>query len=170
MQQTTTNNTMPKIEIQTKIKSKKEIVFDLIRSIDLHTVSTSATDEKAIAGRTSGLIGLDETVTWRAKHLGFYQTLTSIITAYNRPHYFVDEQKEGIFKSFKHEHLLSEENGEIIVTDYFTYESPLGFLGKIADVLFLEKYMTRFLEIRNKTIKEFAESDKWKEVLDEDDY
>lgn len=162
--------TMPRIEIQTKIKSKKEIVFDLIRSIDLHTVSTSATNEKAIAGRTSGLIELNETVTWRAKHLGVYQTLTSIITASERPHYFVDEQKKGIFKSFKHEHLISEENGVVLSTDYFTYESPLGFLGKIADYLFLEKYMTRFLETRNKTIKEFAESGKWKEVLEEDNY
>ncbi|EAR12565.1 hypothetical protein PI23P_08065 [Polaribacter irgensii 23-P] len=47
---------MPRIEIRTKIKSKKEIVFDLSRSIDLHKISTEQTNEQAIAGKISGLI------------------------------------------------------------------------------------------------------------------
>ena len=49
--------------------------------------------------------------------------------------------------------------------DLFDYEAPLGYLGRFANVLFLEKYMTNFLEKRNQTIKEFAESDKWKAIL-----
>jgi hypothetical protein len=63
---------MPKIELHTEIDAPIERVFDLARSIDLHMLSTSHTNEKAIAGKTSGLIGLGEWVTWRAKHLGFY--------------------------------------------------------------------------------------------------
>ena len=42
--------------------------------------------------------------------------------------------------------------------DIFEYKSPLGFLGKIADFLFLERYMRNFLIERNTMIKEFAES------------
>jgi len=68
---------MPKIELKTEIKAEKEIVFDLSRSIDLHKISIEHTNEEAIAGRTSGLIGMNETVTWRAKHFGIYQKLTS---------------------------------------------------------------------------------------------
>lgn len=156
---------MPIIRIETIIKAERDLVFDLSRSIDLHKISTDQTKEEAIAGVTSGLIGMNETVTWRAKHLGVYQTLTSKITAFERPSYLVDEQAEGIFKRFKHEHFFKDMNGQTLVIDIFDYESPLGILGKIADRLFLKTYMTRFLEKRNETIKEFAESDKWKQVL-----
>lgn len=157
---------MPVIELETVIKSSSiEIVFDLIRSIDLHQVSTKRTNEKAISGRTSGLIELGETVTWRARHLGFYQELTSIITDFDRPTFFADEMHKGIFKGFRHEHHLRRENDSVIIKDIFEYNAPLGWLGKIADVLFFKKYMRRFLLERNQVIKEFAETDKWKRVL-----
>ena len=156
---------MPKIIIETNIKSTKEIVFDLSRSIDLHKISTTQTNEEAIGGITSGLIELDESVTWRAKHLGFYQTLTSKITEFNRPDFFVDEMEKGPFSSFRHEHGFTEVNGEVVMSDVFEYRSPLGLLGRIADKVFLVNYMKRFLEKRNAVIKEYAETDKWKGVL-----
>jgi ligand-binding SRPBCC domain-containing protein len=158
---------MPRIELRTEIKASKEIVFDLSRSIDLHKISTGYTNETAIAGKTSGLIGMDESVTWRAKHFGIYQHLTSKITEYNRPKYFADEMVKGAFAEFKHEHHFSESNGGTLMTDFFDYKSPFGILGKLADKLFLKKYMTELLTERNRIVKEFAESDKWKEVINE---
>ena len=38
------------------------------------------------------------------------------------------------------------------------YTSPLGLLGDLADVLFLERYMRRLLEERNAVIRRMAES------------
>ncbi|MFD2909407.1 cell division protein [Flavobacterium ardleyense] len=156
---------MPRIELQTNIKAKKEIVFDLSRSIDLHKISTEHTNEKAIAGKTSGLIEMHESVTWRAKHFGIYQNLTSKITAFESPKYFADEMQQGIFKAFKHEHHFSEINGTTTMIDIFDYKSPLGILGKLADELFLKKYMTDLLIERNRIVKDFAESERWKEIL-----
>ena len=49
--------------------------------------------------------------------------------------------------------------------DHFNYESPLGVLGKLADSLFLKKYMTDLLVKRNSIVKDFAESEKWKKIL-----
>lgn len=157
---------MVKIELKTEIKARKEIVFDLSRSIDLHKISTEHTKEEAIDGKTSGLIGGGESVTWRAKHFGIYQNLTSKITEFNRPDFFADEMVKGAFKSFRHEHHFEDINDITLMTDYFDYKSPFGFLGKLADMIFLKSYMKRLLEKRNLTIKEFAESDKWKEVLE----
>ncbi|WP_421978731.1 hypothetical protein [Roseivirga seohaensis] len=54
---------MPVIRIETIIKAPVQRCFDLSRSIDLHQISTIETKERAIAGKTSGLIGLNETVT-----------------------------------------------------------------------------------------------------------
>ena len=142
------------------------MVFDLYRSVDLHKISTAHTNEEAVAGKTSGLIELNDSVTWRAKHLGFTQHLTSKITAYNRPNMFIDEMVSGAFKSFKHEHIFNEANGVTVMTDVFTYESPLGIFGRIADALFLKKYMHKLLTERNRIIKEFAEdADKYKKIL-----
>lgn len=44
------------------------------------------------------------------------------------------------------------------MTDIFDYCSPFGFLGKLADRLFIKAYMTKFLIIRNTEIKKIAES------------
>ena len=115
-----------------------------------------------MAGRTSGLIELDETVTWRARHFGVYQLLTSKITAFDSPHFFVDEMEKGAFKWFRHEHLFRAMDDGTLMTDVFEYESPFGILGKLADNLFLQRYMTDLLAKRNQIVKEFAETDKWK--------
>lgn len=156
---------MPIIELHTTINSDIQTVFDLSRSVDLHQISTKKTNEKAIAGKLSGLMELNDTVTWRAKHFGIYQTLTSKITEYERPRYFVDEMVSGIFKRFRHEHRFLEKDGKVTMTDVFDYTAPLGILGKMADKLFLERYMTYFLHLRNETIKTYAESNLKNELI-----
>lgn len=148
---------MPRIEITTIVNAPIEVCFDAARSIDLHMESTKHTGEKAIAGRTSGLIELGETVTWCAKHFGIWQTLTSKITKMDRPSYIVDEMVNGAFHSFRHEHHFIQQGEHVIMKDVFNYTSPLGVLGKIADVLFLEKYMRNLLTVRNEVVKEYAE-------------
>lgn len=158
---------MPRIELQTQIKADRHIVFNLSRSIDLHKISTEQTNEQAISGITEGLIGMNESVTWRAKHFGIYQNLTSKITAFENPKYFVDEMVKGIFKEFKHEHYFVETKDGTLMTDFFDYKSPLGILGIFADKLFLKAYMTKLLSERNLIIKEFAETEKWKEIINE---
>ena len=158
---------MPIIKLKTEINAPKNIVFDLSRSIDLHKLSTFKSNEQAIAGITSGLIGLGESVTWKAKHFGFYQTLTSRITEFKAPSYFVDEMEKGIFKKFRHEHIFEGNDDSTTMIDVLEYVSPLGFLGILADRLFLEKYLEEFLKTRNKVIKDYAESEKWKDVFGE---
>lgn len=149
---------MPTIILITKIKAPKKAVFNLSRNIDFHQLSTHKTNEKAIAGKTSGLIELGETVTWRAKHLGVYQELTSKITEMEPYNHFRDEMVKGIFKSIKHQHIFNEEHGFTTMKDIFFYKSPLGVLGKLADSLFLKNYLKQFLIRRNKLIKNTLEN------------
>ncbi len=156
---------MQLIKLKTKINSTLEICFDLSRSIDLHEISTAHTNEKAVDGVTTGLINLNEFVTWQAKHFGITQKLTSQITAYNRPFHFRDEQIKGAFKYIVHDHYFETKNGCIIMNDVFSFQSPFGFLGGVADKIVLKKYLTKLLVKRNAVIKEFAETNKWKELL-----
>ena len=156
---------MPTITIFTTVEAPIEVCFDLSRSIDLHLISTRHTGEQAVTGVTSGLISLGETVTWRARHFGLWLRLTSRITAFNRPTCFVDEMVKGAFQRFRHEHRFEDGYNGTVMIDVFDYTSPLGFVGKLADRLFLKAYMTRLLLARNKVIKAYAESGKYKEIL-----
>ena len=72
--------------------------------------------------------------------------------------FFRDSMVSGVFASFDHDHFFEESDGRTIMRDVFDYRSPLGLFGRIADILFLEKYMTQFLQKRNTLIKEVAES------------
>lgn len=148
---------MPLIRLETSIEAPVAIVFDLARSIDLHKISTADTKEEAVAGRTSGLIEMGETVTWRAVHFGITQHLTSQITEFEQPDYFADEMVRGVFSSFKHEHIFSEKNGITTMSDVFNYKSPLGIAGKLFDYLLLKNYMTALITERNRIIKKYAE-------------
>lgn len=149
---------MTTINLITKINAPKQIVFDLARNIDVHQNSASKTNEKAIAGITSGLINLNETVTWKGKHFGFYLTHTSKITEMELHDYFADEMIKGRFKSFKHEHSFIEKNGKTVMIDNLMYETPFGIFGKFFDWLFLKKHMTNFLKTRNAVLKNLSEN------------
>ncbi len=149
---------MTHIELSTQINAPIGRCFDLARSIDLHTESMKQTGERAIAGRTSGLIELGETVTWRAKHFGIWQTLSSKITQFDYPNSFTDEMIKGAFKSFRHEHLFFALGNQTLMKDIFIFEAPLGIIGEWVSKLFLARYMQILLKKRNKVIKEAAES------------
>jgi ligand-binding SRPBCC domain-containing protein len=151
---------MPRIETGMVISAPIERVFDLSRSIDVHQKSQSAHQETAIAGKTSGLIEQGEDVTWEAVHFGVRQRLTSRIVSMTRPTHFRDCMVAGAFRRFDHDHFFDEiPLGGTLVRDVFDYEAPLGVLGRLADRLFLERYMRGLLEARNQVIKRLAETD-----------
>jgi len=152
------------IILKTKINAPVERCFDLARSIDLHQISTSKTKEQAIDGVVKGFIELNQTVTWKAKHFGFWHKLKVTITEFEKPNLFVDEMQTGIFKFMKHKHEFVQIKKGTLMIDTFEFSSPLGIIGKIVDSLILEQYMTKFLKERNNTIKIFAESNQWKQL------
>lgn len=124
----------------------------------------SRSNEKAIAGTTSGLIGLNEFVTWEATHFGIRQHLTSRITAFSYPDLFRDEQLKGPFKSILHDHYFEQQGKYVVMRDEFHFESPLGVLGKIANFI-LKPYLIKLLSDRNQVIKNCAESGEWRTVI-----
>jgi ligand-binding SRPBCC domain-containing protein len=148
---------MPVIKLETFIRAPVEVCFDLARDVGVHMASTAWTGERAIAGVTTGMMGLDDEVTWEARHLGVRQRLTSRITACERPRMFVDEMQRGAFKSLRHLHLFEPRDGGTLMLDEMTYASPCGIFGRLADTLFLENYMRRLLIKHNEYIKRVAE-------------
>lgn len=149
---------MPIIRLQTWIRAPISRCFDLARDLDLHSQSAAQTRERIVGGVNPGLIGPGEIVTFEGVHFGIRQRLTSKVIAFDPPYLFVDEMVHGAFKRFRHTHQFAEMNGGTLMEDTFDYTSPLGLLGRIADLLFLERYMYRFLERRNAYLKQVAEA------------
>src|SRR5262245_66489822 len=148
---------MAQIRIVTEIAAPIERCFDLARDIDFHTRSLEDTGERAVAGRTTGLIELGESVTWEARHLGVRQRFTSKVTTLDRPTYFRDEMTAGAFRSFAHDHRFESRDGLTVMTDEVVFRSPLGPLGWVVDRLFMAGYMRRLLDGRCQAIKREAE-------------
>ncbi len=156
---------MPTIHLTTFIAAPAQVIFDLSRHIGVHKESMANYKEDAVAGTRFGLIEKEETVTWRALHLFKTRLMRVKITEMKKPEMFTTEQLQGDFKMMRHEHHMKPcDNGTILI-DLFYFESPYGILGQWFNSLFLTNYIKRMLEQRNKTIKEFAEGNRWKKLL-----
>lgn len=150
---------MPRIQLNLEVAASIEVVFDLARNIDVHQLSQTRHREKAVAGRTTGLIEEGELVTWEAVHFGFRQRLTSQIVTLRRPFHFRDVMVSGAFRRFEHDHFFERlSDRRTLMRDIFDYTSPLGLLGRLADGLFLERYMRCLLAARNGVIRQLAEA------------
>src|ERR1041384_6605475 len=128
---------MPVIKLSTLIHAPRERMFDLARSIDAHQDSAEGTEERAVAGVTKGLIGMNEEVTWEARHFGIRQRLTVRVTVFERPSHFQDIMISGAFNSMVHDHRFEQHQEGTLMRDRFEFSSPLGILGKVANGLFL---------------------------------
>jgi hypothetical protein len=136
-------------ECRTHLPMGMQEAFDRSRSIDAHTASMAASRERAIAGVTSGLIGLHEEVTWRAWHFGVPIRMTSRITQMATPTSFVDEQVRGPFAFFRHEHRFEPgSDGGTMMTDRVRFAAPLGIAGRAAELV-VGPYLKRLIENRN---------------------
>jgi ligand-binding SRPBCC domain-containing protein len=150
---------MPKIILETAIRARPEICYKLSLNVDLHKISTSKTGEHIVGGVANGIVKLGESVTWKAKHFGIWQTLTTKITFAEPYIHFTDEMTQGAFKSMKHDHYFEQTDDGTLMKDVFSFESPYGLIGKVFNFFVLEQYMRDFLAERNQVIKEAAESD-----------
>jgi len=147
------------VRLQTEIAASIGDCFDLSLSVDAHAASMRGSGERAIGGVTSGVMKLGDTVTWHARHFGIGFRMTSAITGYQYPNRFVDEQLDGPFRHWWHEHTFTTAaNGHTVMTDVVRFQSPLGPLGAVADRLVLDRYMPRLLRRRNAWLKATLEA------------
>ncbi|MCM3112740.1 SRPBCC family protein [Lederbergia lenta] len=148
---------MPIIRHEQFIRASVNVCFDLARNVNIHTKTTSNTKEIIVGGVSKGLLEEGDTVTWEAVHFGVKQRLTAKVIQMEKPNKFVDIMLKGAFSSFIHTHQFVEKESGTLMIDTFDYTSPFGFIGIMADKLFLEKYMREFIISRAKELKKIAE-------------
>lgn len=138
--------------VVTELPCTPERAFALSLDIDAHERSMAASGEQAVAGTTTGTIGLGETVTWRARHFGVVWRMTSRINALEAPHRFVDEQVRGPFARFRHEHRFEPSASGTRMVDEIGFRAPLGVLGLLAERIALARYLPHLIRERNASL------------------
>jgi ligand-binding SRPBCC domain-containing protein len=89
--------------------------------------------------------------------LGIKMTWVTEITHVDTLKYFVDEQRVGPYRIWHHEHHIRPIDGGVLMEDIITYEPPFGFLGAIANSLFIRKQLNEIFDYRfDAVVKKFG--------------
>ena len=141
-------------------------VFDLVRSVDVHTATSGGIGGRAVGGKTSGLAETNDVTVWSARFFGLRFKLATRVTLIKSPHCIVEILERGLFSEFGHIYTLRPlESGAVELTDAFSFRSPFGVIGALFDGLILKPVMTRAMIDRLEGLRRIAESDEWRRFL-----
>ena len=76
------------------------------------------------------------------------------ITHVKNLEFFVDEQRFGPYAFWHHKHFLKQVDGGIEMIDIVQYKAPFGFIGRIANAIFIEKKIKEIFDFRYKKLEE----------------
>lgn len=84
---------------------------------------------------------------------GFPLSWTSLITHFDPPYRFVDEQIAGPYRLWHHEHAFREIDEGTLISDRVQYALALGPLGELAHRLFVKNDLEKIFRYREQAIR-----------------
>src|SRR5690606_26712819 len=125
-------------------------VFRACLDPGLHAATMAAHRERVVAGPRGRPLEAGDTVAFEDRHFGLRLRLTARVTAAETPRWFADEQVAGPFRRWRHVHRFAPDGaGGTVMTDEVDFAAPLGPLGRIAEAVFLRRYMERLIRSRS---------------------
>lgn len=158
---------MPQIERTVEIHAPLEQVFAFVTDVRNHPRVVPPRTQEQVLDTGDIPLRLDTVVRFRARYGGIWWRLASRITAFEPPTplrpesaFFRDEQVRGPFGQWKHEHWFTTTPvGSTFLTDRFTYQAPLGPLGKLIEYLWLHRQLHHLLEHMQTAEKRLIEAE-----------
>ena len=86
--------------------------------------------------------------------MGIKMNWVTEITHVEHLKYFVDEQRFGPYSFWHHKHIIKEVPEGIEMTDILHYKIPFGFIGKIANALFIKHKINEIFNYRFNKLEE----------------
>ena len=77
---------------------------------------------------------------------------TTLITKVEQEVMFIDEQKRGPYRSWKHQHLFKPVKGGTEMTDIVQYEVPGSFAGDLVNALLIKSNIQNLFNYRHSKI------------------
>lgn len=147
-----------KLVVETVIHAPVERCFDIARDVAAHVESAAFSGERLVPpGKLEGTLGLGDLVAFEGRHFGVRQRFVARIIEVTPPRRFVDEMVSGAFRRLRHEHEFVMHAEGTLTRDILEWESPLGFIGRIADALFVRKHMEWFVRTKQENLKRIIE-------------
>ncbi|PKK83218.1 MAG: CDP-paratose 2-epimerase [candidate division Zixibacteria bacterium HGW-Zixibacteria-1] len=81
----------------------------------------------------------------------------TLISSYEPPHLFIDEQLKGPYALWHHTHRFAEKDGGTLITDKVRYALPFGFLGHLMHRFIVKGQLDRIFDYRASVIKKMFE-------------
>ncbi len=85
---------------------------------------------------------------------GIPMNWTTEITQVNEPQFFIDEQRQGPYKMWHHQHHFEAKDGGVLMTDIIHYQPPMGILGNLANAVLIKKQLKGIFDFRKTKIEE----------------
>ena len=98
-------------------------------------------------------------IDYTIKVMGMPVRWTTLITAYDPPNMFVDQQLKGPYSFWHHTHTFSQTPDGTLITDEVRYVLPLGILGRLAHFLFVRRQLIRIFDFRAGSIENYFNSE-----------
>jgi ligand-binding SRPBCC domain-containing protein len=86
--------------------------------------------------------------------LGIKMLWVTEITHIEEMRYFVDEQRIGPYSMWHHQHFIEPSGQGVLMTDIVSYSPPLGFLGALANSLFISKQLNSIFDYRDNILRQ----------------
>jgi ligand-binding SRPBCC domain-containing protein len=118
-----------------------------------------------VAGQTSGLVVDGSRLTWRGWKFGLPAWHETLITAYDRPHFFQDTMARGMFRKFSHDHRFQDIDGQTLLIDIVHFSMPLGPIGKLMAKQVVIPHVLATMQRRFQLLKRLAEGHGWEQYL-----
>jgi ligand-binding SRPBCC domain-containing protein len=91
-------------------------------------------------------------ITYTIRWLRIPMRWRTLISAYDPPHSFVDEQIRGPYRRWHHTHTFHAEGGSTRIVDRVAYELPFGPLGTLAHTLLVRRQLEGIFDYRREAI------------------
>jgi len=78
----------------------------------------------------------------------------TIISDYNPPYSFIDQQIKGPYKFWHHSHEFKEVNDGVEIIDNVKYSVPFGVVGRLAHKIWIRNELNKIFDYRMKIIND----------------
>jgi ligand-binding SRPBCC domain-containing protein len=92
-------------------------------------------------------------IDYRIRLFGIGLRWRTLIEAFEPEARFVDVQLKGPYRLWRHTHEFIDAPGGTVVRDRVEYEMPLGLLGELARVVFVERQLGAIFDFRRESIQ-----------------
>lgn len=150
-----------------KIPADKAEVWDFIcRPANLKKITPGHMGFEVTGNSGGGRMYAGMIITYKVRPFaGIPVKWVTEITHVEDKSYFVDEQRMGPYKFWHHQHRIEAVEGGVLMTDIVTYIPPFGFIGSLANSLFIKRKLAGIFDFRTKAIERIFGAPKQHEGL-----